>query len=96
MPPQTFRLFISSTKSMRYKQRTQYGGIITGVKEGKIIILGDAIVSPNYYFLNKIWNYNSDFHLESRAKQSVEKIYGIADYIIPGHSGMFENIRKGN
>jgi glyoxylase-like metal-dependent hydrolase (beta-lactamase superfamily II) len=86
---------ILSTKSMRYEQRTQHGGIITGVGEKKVIIAGDAIVSPNYYFLNKIWNYNSDFHSESIAKQSVGKICGIADFIIPGHGGMFENIRKG-
>jgi glyoxylase-like metal-dependent hydrolase (beta-lactamase superfamily II) len=84
-----------STKSMRYKQQIQQGGIITGIGEKKVIIAGDAIVSPNYYFLNKIWNYNSDFHSESLAKQSVEKICEIADYIIPGHGGMFENIRKG-
>ena len=87
---------ILSTKSMRYNQRIKHGGIITGVGEKKVIIAGDAIVSPNYYFLNTIWNYNSDFHSESIAKQSVEKICEIADYIIPGHGGMFENIRKGN
>jgi glyoxylase-like metal-dependent hydrolase (beta-lactamase superfamily II) len=83
-----------STKPMMYKQRSQHGGIITGVGENKVVIAGDAIVSANYYALNKIWNYNSDFHSESDAKQSVEKICEIADYIIPGHGGMFENIRK--
>ena len=83
-----------STKPMMYKQRSQHGGIITGVGENKVVIAGDAIVSANYYSLNKIWNYNSDFHSESDAKQSVEKICEIADYIIPGHGGMFENIRK--
>jgi len=80
---------------MRYNQCIQQGGIITGVGEKKVVIAGDAIVSPNYYVLNKIWNHNSDFHSESLAKQSVEKICEIVDYIIPGHGGMFENIRKG-
>jgi len=85
---------ILSTNAMRYKQRTQQGGRIIGAGENKVVIAGDAIVSPNYYALNKIWNYNGDFHSESMAKQSVEKICEIADYIIPGHGGMFKNIRK--
>jgi glyoxylase-like metal-dependent hydrolase (beta-lactamase superfamily II) len=85
-----------STKPMIFKQRSQQGGIITGIGEKKVIVAGDAIVSPNYYFLNKIWNHNNDFYSESLAQQSVEKICEVADYIIPGHGGMFENIRKGN
>jgi hypothetical protein len=83
-----------STNAMRYKQRSQHGGRIIGVGENKVVIAGGAVVSPNYYALNKIWNYNSDFHSESLANHSVEKICEVADYIIPGHGGMFENIRK--
>ena len=27
-----------------------------------IAVAGDAVVSPSYYIMNKVWNYNSDFY----------------------------------
>ncbi|CEG11884.1 conserved hypothetical protein [groundwater metagenome] len=62
--------------------------IVSGFK-AKIVVAGDAIVSPSYYFLDRVWKFNGDFYSEEEAKRSIAKIKEIANYIIPGHGSIF-------
>jgi len=38
--------------------------------------------------------YNSDFFSAEKARESIKKISAVADFIIPGHGGLFRNVHK--
>ncbi len=79
------------TEKLKYSYSTGRGGGIYHIGKLNIIIAGDAIVSPLYYYTDKIYNHNQDFYSKEAALQSVHKIRKVADYIIPGHGGIFKN-----
>ena len=60
----------------------------------KVVIAGDAIVTPVYYYLEKFWEFNPDFLSHSLSMDSYMRIIKVADYIIPGHGNIFENVKK--
>lgn len=59
-----------------------------------IVAAGDAIVSHSYYLQNKFWHYNTDFFSAEKAIESIKELCDVADFIIPGHGGLFKNTRK--
>ncbi|MDI9632886.1 MAG: MBL fold metallo-hydrolase [Methanolinea sp.] len=79
------------TENLRYTCRTIGGGRIMGIGSVNVVVAGDAVVSPSCYTSGTIWHYNPDFYSEEEALASVKKIREIADFIIPGHGGMFWN-----
>lgn len=58
--------------------------------EDTIVIAGDAIVSLTYFLKGAFWCYNQDYYSDEASKQSMERIMGNADYIIPGHGSIFK------
>ena len=80
---------VVETEKLRYSNSGRSGGRIVGIGEVRIAVAGDAVVSPSYYVMGKVWRYNPDFYSEDEAIKSVEKLKSLADYIIPGHGGMF-------
>jgi glyoxylase-like metal-dependent hydrolase (beta-lactamase superfamily II) len=70
------------------------GGKIMGIGSVNVVVAGDAVVSPTGYTHGTIWQYNPDFSSEENALASMKKIKGIADFIIPGHGGIFWNSDK--
>ena len=85
---------VLKTDPLRYSNRTRSGGRLMGIGEVTVVIAGDAIVSPACYCLNTIWHHNQDFFSKDVGFDSMKKICDIADYIIPGHGGIFENIKN--
>ncbi len=77
------------TENLKYSVRSGHGGKLIGIGEVNIVIAGDAVISPSYYITGKVWKFNSDFYSEEEALRSIERIEEVADYIIPGHGGMF-------
>ncbi|NCN65006.1 MAG: MBL fold metallo-hydrolase [Candidatus Altiarchaeum hamiconexum] len=67
---------------------------VLGRSKSIIAVAGDAVVSPSYYILNKVWNYNGDFYSMEAALESMRKIKEVSDYIIPGHGNIFKNSEK--
>lgn len=79
------------TENLQYSLSTGGGGRIYRVGEKNIVVAGDAVVSPFYYYSNRIYKHNQDFFSKKAGLESVEKIKNTADYIIPGHGGIFRN-----
>ena len=77
------------TENLRYSVRGAHGGRLIGIGEVNIAIAGDAVVSSSYYITGKVWKFNSDFYSEEEAIRSIKRLEEVADYIIPGHGGMF-------
>jgi glyoxylase-like metal-dependent hydrolase (beta-lactamase superfamily II) len=82
------------TDNLRHRTRSHSGGRLMGIGKVQVIVAGDAIVSPACSSAGKIWHYNQDFYSEEMARTSMKKIQEIADFIIPGHGGIFWNERK--
>ncbi len=80
---------ILETERLRYVERSGFGGQIVGIGSVRIAVAGDAVVSESYHLLGKVWRYNQDFHSEKEAMESIKRIESAADYIIPGHGGIF-------
>jgi glyoxylase-like metal-dependent hydrolase (beta-lactamase superfamily II) len=80
-----------STEPLRYSLRTQSGGRILGIGEVEVVVAGDAVVSPSCYLAGKVWDHNHDFYSREVGLASMRTIWEIADYIIPGHGGIFRN-----
>lgn len=62
------------------------------VLEDTIVIAGDALVSLTYLLKGKFWCYNPDYYSDRASRESLKKIIGSADYIIPGHGSIFRKI----
>ncbi len=62
-------------------------------QEDTLVAAGDALVSLTYFFKGKFWCYNQDYYSDEASRESLAKILGIADYIIPGHGSIFKNPR---
>lgn len=60
-----------------------------GIGTATVVVAGDAVISPTYCALRRVWTYNADFFSEDAARASIEKITDIADFIIPGHGSLF-------
>jgi glyoxylase-like metal-dependent hydrolase (beta-lactamase superfamily II) len=82
------------TEKLRYSEMDKSGGRITGIGSVKVVVAGDAVVTPAYYLMGRIWSYNADFSSEEKAVESMRKIEKIADFIVPGHGGMFRVSKK--
>jgi len=82
------------TEPLRYMRRTNSGGMIWGIGKVNVVIAGDAIVSSACYATNTIWNHNGDFFSHDAAFESTKKIREVADFIIPGHGGIFTNTKE--
>lgn len=82
------------TEKMRYTVNMEGKGRFMGVGEVKVAVAGDAVVSSGYYVAKKHWDYNEDFISQQMAMESLDKLIGTADYIIPGHGSMFSNFLK--
>jgi len=63
--------------------------VIVETADGVIAITGDAIGSESWADLNKKPDPNVYYDVE-KFEESRKKILEIADYIIPGHGGMFK------
>jgi glyoxylase-like metal-dependent hydrolase (beta-lactamase superfamily II) len=79
------------TENLQYSLSTGSGGRIYRTGELNIVVAGDAVVSPLYYYSNRIYDYNQDFFNKEASLESVEKIKNVADFIISGHGGIFRN-----
>ena len=77
------------TENLRYSVRIGHGGKLIGIGEVNIAIAGDAVISSSYYITGRIWKHNSDFYSEEEAIRSIRRLEELADYIIPGHGGIF-------
>jgi glyoxylase-like metal-dependent hydrolase (beta-lactamase superfamily II) len=82
------------TDHLRYSMRTEKGGRIMGIGKVRVAVAGDAILSPGYYLTGSLWTYNGDFYSEEAARESRQKLHEQADFIIPGHGVIFQNIKK--
>ena len=67
--------------------------LLVKVGDIKIVVAGDAIVTPTHYIMDDIWRYAGSTEVKE-AFRSMKKIIKIADYIIPGHGTLFQNIKK--
>lgn len=83
------------TEQLRYFNRSRSGGMIMGIGSVNVVVGGDAVVSPACYCNEEVWHHNQDFFSEEIAMASMRKIQEVADFIIPGHGGIFWNARKG-
>ncbi|WAI01759.1 MBL fold metallo-hydrolase [Methanogenium organophilum] len=83
-----------TTEPLRYRERTQSGGSISGIGSVTVAVAGDAIIDAAYYCTEKFWDYNADFYSHEAARTSSETLSAQADFIIPGHGTLFRNIRK--
>lgn len=82
------------TENLRYTCRTRSGGRIMGIGSVNVVVAGDAVVSPSCISGGTVWDYNQDFYSEEVAVASMKIIQSRADFIIPGHGGMFWNSGK--
>jgi len=83
-----------TTVPLRYRERTQSGGSISGIGEVTVAVAGDAIIDAAYYHAGKIWDYNADFYSHEAARASIGTLRTQSDFIIPGHGPLFHNPRK--
>jgi glyoxylase-like metal-dependent hydrolase (beta-lactamase superfamily II) len=61
-------------------------GVIFDAPEGKVVVAGDAVMTPDH-FAHRQGYYNSvDFDV---SRKTIERIAGIADVVVPGHSNYF-------
>jgi glyoxylase-like metal-dependent hydrolase (beta-lactamase superfamily II) len=66
-------------------------GILFDTIDGKTCICGDAVMTRDF-FINRQGYYNSvDF---GESSESIKKMAGLADIIVPGHGNYFLNKRK--
>ena len=65
-------------------------GISFDTADGRVCVCGDAVMTRDF-FINRQGYYNSvDFE---KSSESIEKMAGLADIIVPGHSNYFINKR---
>ena len=83
-----------TTGPLRFHERTQGGGSISGIGPSTIAIAGDAVIDATYYALGRIWDYNSDFYSHEQTLESERLLCSAADFIIPGHGSIFMNTKK--
>jgi glyoxylase-like metal-dependent hydrolase (beta-lactamase superfamily II) len=83
-----------NTEKLRYSTRGKHGGTIMGIGSVDVAIAGDAIVTPFYYILDKQWTYNPNFYSLEIGAESMRRLGREADYIVPGHGGIFKNVKK--
>jgi glyoxylase-like metal-dependent hydrolase (beta-lactamase superfamily II) len=62
--------------------------VFNGVK-ARIAIAGDVVISHSYFQAGRIWKYNADFYDSEALKNTVLRIIGSSDIIIPGHGVPF-------
>lgn len=67
--------------------------LLVKVGDTKVVVAGDAIVTPTHYIMDDIWRYAGGTDVK-KALRSMKKIIKIADYIIPGHGTLFRNVKK--
>jgi glyoxylase-like metal-dependent hydrolase (beta-lactamase superfamily II) len=70
--------------------------LLVTLRNFKIVIAGDAIVSQSYYDHGEVWPYNAGQLSEVESKKAMNRIIKVADYIIPGHGHPFQNYRRNN
>ncbi|MHC1574321.1 MAG: MBL fold metallo-hydrolase [Candidatus Methanogasteraceae archaeon] len=85
---------VLSPDEITQQMRGVFGEWAVRIEDPCIVIAGDAIVSQSYYLEGKFWDYNADFFSIEQSRISQQAITEIADYIIPGHGTVFQNIRK--
>jgi len=66
---------------------------VLGDVRARVAIAGDAVVSHSYFQSGRIWRYNADFYDGRAANESVLRLVGHADIIIPGHGAPFMTYR---
>lgn len=86
---------VLQTEGLVYRESFGLSGRISGIGSPCIVLAGDAIVSYSYFLQNKFWDFNSDFFSAVKSRESVKRISAVADFVIPGHGGLFGNLRKG-
>lgn len=59
----------------------------------RVALAGDAIVSHSYFQSSRIWKYNADFYSSEAARESILRLVGLSDIIIPGHGVPFVTYR---
>lgn len=83
------------TEKLRYSMRNERGGgSIMGIGNVEVAVAGDAIIAPSYYMMDRLWDRNPNFYSAEKAIESVRKLEDKADYIVPGHGGIFKNVKK--
>jgi glyoxylase-like metal-dependent hydrolase (beta-lactamase superfamily II) len=68
--------------------------VLVNYKGLAIVAAGDAIVSQSYYDHDAVWTHNGDFMSEKMAVESMARITGLADLIIPGHGHPFQSYKR--
>jgi glyoxylase-like metal-dependent hydrolase (beta-lactamase superfamily II) len=70
-----------------------HASVIVGCRLGRVAarvaIAGDAIISYGDVLTGRIWSYNADFFDRNLAVESVNRLFDLADVIIPGHGVPF-------
>ena len=65
-------------------------GILFDTVDGRTCVCGDAVMTRDF-FINRQGYYNSvDF---AKSSESIEKMAGLADIVVPGHGNYFLNKR---
>lgn len=86
---------VLDTERLRYRKQTgAAGGSILGIGNVRIAVAGDAIVTPGHFIMDKAWAHNPDLYSMEQSIESMNKIIEVADFIVPGHGGIFKNVRK--
>lgn len=62
--------------------------MLGGIK-ARVAIAGDAIISHSYFLSGQIWKHNADFYSVEEARESISRLVGLSDIIIPGHGVPF-------
>ncbi|MEA3324828.1 MAG: MBL fold metallo-hydrolase [Euryarchaeota archaeon] len=76
------------------QQMSMFSECAVRIESPCIVVAVDAIVSQSQYPEGKLWDYNADFFSIEQSRRSQQVITKIADYIIPGHGTIFQNIHK--
>lgn len=61
--------------------------------EARIAIAGDAVISSSYFAQEKVWQHNADFYDYRAALESIRRLAGMSDIIVPGHGAPFVTSR---
>jgi glyoxylase-like metal-dependent hydrolase (beta-lactamase superfamily II) len=86
---------VLDTERLRYRKQTSSGGgSILGIGNVRIVVAGDAIITPGHFIMDKSWEHNPDLFSAEQSVESMNKIIEVADFIVPGHGGIFKNVRK--
>ncbi|MDR0399556.1 MAG: MBL fold metallo-hydrolase [Treponema sp.] len=67
------------------------GAVFEG-PEGRIVAAGDAVMTADHFFHRQGYYNSVDFEI---SRESIEKIAGIADLVVPGHGNYFLTRLKG-